>query len=471
MESMTITDKDIEKHTTISEKEEKIEKVMKDLEDTLHEGLISQEAYKKARQIVISKAIPSLHEKGEISEKEVKVEENKEEGIEEREIKGKKDVSEKDKKGNEQPSQVKSESKISFVKKKHIEELEKMKRNWINDLESLKRLYEHNIISQEEYERSKEEIEEKIDKVEEIIKKEMEMEEIEELKRRIEREIEESLNKGVFKEEESKLKHDLEALDSLFKRGLISQKEYEEKKKVIEKQLENYDKLVELIDAIFDKFIEDLNKKIEENKEITQEKEPPKEEKEIIKQEIKWYHKILATLGLYTLESDNDSDKALRELIEQIKKAYNESERRFKISNMAMVIKKKVKEILGIDKAITYKELIDKIEESDKFSSDIKAKLRSYFNEVMLKEYLEEENEKDIMNIYKESLELAEILSNESLEGTSLEPKKVKNDASRGTNEEIREKISEENEKDKSQKTEPKKKKSIFDKINDFFGV
>ncbi|GEM_PF-6651409 len=431
--TQVITEKNIKKNVIVTEKNLEAENILKDLEESYKEGLISKETYEKAKRSV-------LMNKEDKSEKE-----------EVQEVKEKK----KDRKKEER------DKKISFIKRRHVEELKKMKENWIKDLESLRSLYEHGVISEEEYERSKIDIEEKIGKIEEIIKKELEVEELEELKERIEKEIREAFDKGIFKEEESKLKKDLEALDSLFERGLISKEEYQKKRELIESQLENYSKLIDLIDAIFDKFIEEINQKIEENKEATKQKEIEEPKEGEVKKEVKkypWYLKLLHILGLYEIKEEEIAE--INEIEEQIKKAYKESEMRFKISNMALVIKRRVKEIMNIDKALTYKELIDYIDKSDKFDENIKVKLRSYFQAVMLKEYLEKEDEKDIENIYKESLEIAKLLSNiEEKKRTQKKPEKEKSIEEKGK-EEVEEK-----------KEEKEKKKGIFERINEFFGV
>jgi len=465
--TQVITEKDIEKNVVVNEKDKKIEVVLKDLEDSYKKGLISKEAYEKARTSLLIK------KEAEIKENISKVSETKPKKVQKEVSSEKKEISKK----AEETKEIKKEDNesvknISFIKRKHIEELKKMKENWVKDLESLRGLYEHGVISEEEYERSKIDIEEKIGKIEEIIKKELEVEELEDLKERIEREIRDAFNRGVFKEEESKLKRDLEALDSLFRRGLISEDDYQKKRKYIESQLENYSKLIDLIDAIFNRFIEEINKKIEENKEATKQKEneAPKESVEEKKpKKYPWYAKVLHVLGLYEIKESKDENKS--KLVEEVKKAYMESETRFKISNMALIIKKKIKEIMNIDKAMTYKELIDNIESYDKFDENIKAKLRSYFQAVMLKEYLEEEDEKDIENIYKESLEIAKLLENFK-EEKKENPKKAKEERKEikkieeKTSKEKKEEVTKEERKEKN-----KEKKSIFDKINEFFGV
>ncbi len=294
-EMHVISEKDIESNVYITEKK-KIVKVMKDLEESYKKGLISKDAYLRAKNQMEEKL--KTFEK---REKSIRVKEKSER------------------------TQDVSSSSISYIKKKHIEELKKMKENWINDLNSLKSLYDHGIISEEEYERGKEDIEEKIERIEEIIKKELELEEIEELKSRIEKEIKEAFSKGIFKEEESKLKQDLKALESLYNRGLISKKDYEEKKAAIEKELENYNKLIELIDAIFEKFIEDINKKIETNREATKEKEKVEEVEKVEEREPKKIPKILKILnklGLYELEKNVKEEKS--KIILELEKVYKE---------------------------------------------------------------------------------------------------------------------------------------------------
>ncbi len=446
-EMHVISEKDIESNVYVSEKK-KIAKVMKDLEESYKKGLISKDAYLRAKNQMEEK-LKVVEER----EKSIKVEEER---------KGKK-IKEKAEK-----TQNVSSSSISYIKKKHIEELKKMKENWINDLNSLKSLYDHGIISEEEYERGKEDIEEKIERIEEIIKKELELEEIEELKNRIEKEIKEAFSKGIFKEEESKLKEDLKALESLYNRGLISKKDYEEKKAAIEKELENYTKLIELIDAIFEKFIEDINKKIETNREATKEKEKIEEVEKIEEKKPKKIPailKILSKLGLYELEKNVKEEKS--KIILELEKAYKEGEQRFRISNIALVIKKEIKNILGIEKALTYSEIIDEVEKSNKFDETLKAKIKSFFQNVMVKEYLEEEDEKDIESVYKEALELGQLLE------------KVEKGKGRKDHKEEKEirKTQSANEKEEKVESadkmveEKEKKKSIFDRINEFFGV
>ncbi len=441
-----ITEKNIKENTVVKENMKVKERALKDLDIALKSGLISKEVYEKARSKIIE-------EKKEIKKDPTPSikEEKKEENIE-----------------NKDKYKEKKQKSLNIIKKRHIKELEDMKKNWIKDLESLRNLHMHGIISDEEYEKSRADIEDKISKIEHIIKRELEKEELETLKNKIEREIKEAFQNGIFKEEEEQYRKDLDALENLYRRGLINKEEYEKKKSELKEKLENYNKLIELIDAIFNKYIEELSKKVESVKEETMPKttEENEESKDLEKEkkEPRGIYKLLHKLGLYDIKEDK---KEKNKLLYEINKAYKESEARFKISNIAMVLKKEIKNRLNINDALTYGELIEKIKESKEFDERLKTKLISFFESVIIKEYLEEEDEKDIELIYKEAVEIAQLLANTGKLTISShkEEKKVEKEEGKLVTEK------EKSKENKTSQTSKKEKKSIFDKINDFFGV
>ncbi|NPA38278.1 MAG: hypothetical protein GXN99_00605 [Candidatus Nanohaloarchaeota archaeon] len=401
-----ITEKEIKKRTIAKEKTNIKEKALKDLKQAYKSGLISKEAYEKALQKI---------EKKEEEKESCKTQKPSPAPSQQESSPHPQQTANQEQQNKEKKEEVKQYS----IKKKYIKELEEMKKNWIKDLESLKKLHDHGIISDEEYERSKADIESKIEKIENLIKRELEKEELEALKQRIEKEIKEAFQKGIFKEEEEQYKKDLEALENLYKRGLISEEEYLKKKEELKQKIGNYDKLIELIDAIFNKYIEELSKKVETIKEETTPKQPteepkPQEEKPQPKQ-LSFILRILHKLGLYEIKETEVHHNKLKE---EITKAFKESEPRFKISNIALVIKKEVKEKLNIKEAVTYSELIEKIKASKEFDEHLKSKLINFFNNVIIKEYLEDEDEKDIELIYKEALEIAELLEGQQTSNT-----------------------------------------------------
>lgn len=433
-----ITEDKIKENTIVKEKNEMKEKALEDLDVVFKAGLISKDAYEKAKSKIIKR--PQVEEK-EVAKENTEISKEK--------------PSEK-KEDTKKTNGLKKKESLSIIKKQHIRELEDMKKNWIKDLESLRNLHMHGIISDEEYEKSRLDIEDKISNIENTIKRELEKEELETLKKKIEQEIKEAFQKGIFKEEEEQSRKDLEALESLYKRGLINENEYKKKKEELKQKIENYDKLIELIDAIFNKYIDEISRKVES---IKKETIPKKVEKKNIqeKKELKGIYKILNKLGLYDVKEEKDEGNAL---IKEIEEVYKESEPRFKISNIALVLKKEIKNKLKIEEALTHTELIKKIKESKEFDEKLKSKLISFFERVIVKEYLEDEDEKDIELIYKEAIEIVRLLTLPTKSQKLTQPQ----------NQKIKEEKGEliENES-KNKKTNDKK--SILDKINEFFGV
>ncbi len=368
---------------------------------------------------------------------------------------------------NTTKSKTKNVEKKSGKKKDEVENYKKMREKLLNNLRALEKLYSDGIVDEETYKRSRTELKRKISCVDEIILTKIKIEEIKSLKEDVLQLLKSRIKGGVFLEEEKQIKEDIKALKLLYEEGLVSESEFKKKLEILQKKLKSDNEIVEDIMLLFKSW----ERKLEEKISLLKIEVEGKKEQKQVKEEKRSESIIDKLFSLRKEESKKYSDEEIKTPFEKLKEVYTKEKGIYAIGDMILILKKEIEKKLRSEKELTHKELIELLKNSD-MNKDLKKELIEFFKEISQKEYTGDIGDEEVHAIYERCRMFLERIL---ISGDEKKKNQNKEKIEKTRNEDKVMVISSEKKeivnKLKNLEEKKKKKKSLIDKINEFFGV
>ncbi len=368
-----------------------------------------------------------------------------------------------------------------------------LKKEIEDGIKALEKLKEAGFIEDEDYKKSRELLVKKLELADLLLHKEAQKLTIIKLKERMSKLIDEFMEEEGVKKEKEKLKLYLQALQKLYDQGVVNEELYNKKRKIIEDKLATYDLVVDEIELVLNSFLNRIKKEIEDA-ENELEKLSKHEEKIANRKKEKTEEKESILKKLFSKKKSVKDDR-YRQAIKELEEIYAKNEGRDAIPKMVLLVKREVENILGINEELTHAQVVEKIKSDERIDSETKMKLATFFEKMMAKEYQGKISDDDVHEVYegcKDTLHLifTDLKKSVAKEEGKKEEKKVeeksedeyseirseeqKTASEEPPNEEVKEgKNTIDNVSKKSENVERKErdKKSLFQKINEFFGV
>ncbi len=389
-----------------------------------------------------------------------------------------------------------------------------LKREIEESIKALEKLKDGGFISEKEYVESKKLLMKKLELAEFMLHKETQRIEIETLRDKVMEFMRRFMEEGGINKEKLKLKFYLQALQKLYDQGAIPQDLYLKKRRLIEDMMAIYDMIIENIEEVFDSVIKRLSLEISKAKEefdsLSTREERERITKHKTRKEGEGWKEIRILSKFFGKKRKDDGDKEYIIAMEELQNIYTRLKGRESVSEMILLVKRKMEEVLGIQEELTHLQLAERIKNDERLDKNVRTALTSFLEKMAVKEYAGELTDGEVQEVYGECRRILELIY------TTVKPalrpsededekKRIKRgmekekegkiepeDEGKGSQPKILKELEESNdnmvkketekgntisvdmrnqEKEIDRKASSKKKKSIFERINEFFGV
>ncbi|MFH1127668.1 MAG: hypothetical protein V1718_06175 [archaeon] len=370
---------------------------------------------------------------------------------------------------------------------KEVEELRKKEKTFSDDIKALDMIYKDGIITLESYEEKKRYIEKKISGIEESIMRILEKEELDDLRERMENEIRANLTSGPFSIEQKRYREDIDALAKIYDAGLITNQEYLKKKDELSIKLNKADEIILKIDEIFEGYKKELIENIAEKK--AEIERPSVIDQDSSSQYIDTVLDIPHSLsvevkpegilgGIKSIFGLVDKNMVLVRdpLIDKIKMIKKRNGPRDAIIKCAFILKSLLERKMGIGREMTYNELIEELSKS-RIEKETQKSLIVFFEKVSIIEYKNLKDEAELPSLLEEVerlIKLVERMRSVVAPVNSLAADNSLNEIIQPvprSNPVTQANVSVDMPKSKSIDIIQHKSKSFLEKVNSFFGV
>lgn len=392
-----------------------------------------------------------------------------------------------------------------------------LKREIEKSIKALEKLKNGGFISEKEYVESKKLLVKKLELAEFMLHKETQRIEIETLRDKVMEFMRRFMEEGGINKEKLKLKFYLQALQKLYDQGVIPQDLYLKKRRLIEDTMAIYDMVIENIEEVFDSFIKRLSLEISKAKEefdsLSTREERERTTKHKTRKGGEGWKEIKILSKFFGKKKKDDGYMEYNIAMEELQNIYTRLKGRESVSEMILLVKRKMEEVLGIQEELTHLQLAERIKNDERLDKNVKTALTSFLEKMVMKEYAGELTDSEVQEVYGECRGILELIYTtikpalrlsededekkwikegaEKEKGDDIEPedegkgsqpkilkeldesndnaeKMVKKDAKKGNTVSV---DMRNQEKESSGKVSSKKKRSIFERINEFFGV